>query len=73
MNTYSRVRLVFDGVDAELNAGSLIGTTTLTSDSVIPLGGADRRAEIVKQVAPFSVVSHTETRRSILSLLNSRL
>lgn len=73
VGTYSQARLVFDGVAAELNAGSMIGTTTLTSDRVIPLGGADGRVEIIKVVAPFSVVSDPGTRRSILFLLNSRL
>lgn len=73
VNTYSHVRLILDGVDAELKAGSVIGATTLASDAVVGLGGSDRRVEIVKQVAPFSVVSDEEIRRGILFLLNSRL
>lgn len=73
VSTYSQVRLVFDGVDAELKAGSIIGNTTLASDVVVELGGSDRRVEIVKQVAPFSVVTDDAVRRGILFLLNSRL
>ncbi len=73
VSTYSQVRLIFDGVDAELKAGSIIGTTTLTGDVVIPLGGSDRRVEIVKQVAPFGVDSDDGVRRGIIFLLNSRI
>ncbi len=73
VNTYSRVRLVLDGVGAELKAGSIIGNTTLASDVLVGLGGADRRVEIDKQVAPFSVLGDDAVRSSILFLLNSRL
>ena len=67
---YSRVRLTFDGVVADLESGSTVGNTTLNQDTTIVLGGADERVEITKQV-PFEVPSDGALRVSINFNLHS--
>jgi len=70
---YTRVRLIFQGVTAELPAGTTVGTTTLTADESIDIGGSDQRVEIVKQVSGFQVLADTTVRRTILFDLRSAL
>ncbi|NIM52930.1 MAG: hypothetical protein GTO22_27450 [Gemmatimonadales bacterium] len=68
---YSRVRLTFQNVSAELLAGSTVGTTTLQSDVSIALGGSDHGVEVITQVGGFQVLADTTVRRSIILDLHS--
>ena len=68
--SHSRARLRFSGVSANLGAGSTVGSTTLSSDAIIPLGGSDQEALIEKSVS-FEVPSDMTLRRTIVFTLNS--
>jgi hypothetical protein len=71
--TYSRVRLTFDGVVARLQAGSVVGGVTLTSDANITLGGADQRVELTVTVPSFAVDADPSVQRTVLFELRSHL
>jgi hypothetical protein len=71
--TYTRVRLTLQGAKAKLLAGSRIGTTTLTSDTDIDLGGSDGSIVIEKQVPGFTVTADADTRTVITFDLNSEI
>jgi len=68
---YSRVRLTFQGVSAELPAGATVGGTTLSAPATIDVGGSDQQVEITKQVLSFQVLADTTVRRTILFNLQS--
>ena len=68
--SYSQVRLTFSNVSAALNAGSVIGNTTLTNTQTVALGGTDQQAEVVKSVN-FSVTDDATVRTSLQFRLNS--
>ena len=68
--SYSQVRLTFSNVSAALNAGSVIGNTTLTNSQTVALGGTDQQAEVVKSVN-FSVTDDATVRTSLQFRLNS--
>jgi hypothetical protein len=71
--SYSRVRLVLQGVTARLAGGSVIGGVALGSDTTLRLGGSDQRAELVASVDTFTVENQSSTRRVIvLDLRSSR-
>lgn len=71
-SSYSRVRLVFQGVTARIARGSVVGGTTLTSDTTVVLGGSDARAEMSIPVSPFSVEADARVRRVIVFDLRSQ-
>lgn len=60
-DSYTRVRLVLDGFDAQVDAGSVLGGLTLDASVSITVGGADGRVEIEKTVTPFSVSANSTT------------
>ncbi len=68
--SYGRARLTFRGAQANLDAGSVVGSTTLQSDANITLGGSDEEVAIEKSVS-FEVPSDTTLRRTIVFTLNS--
>ena len=68
--SYSWVRLTFDGAQANLDAGSVVGTMTLSNDVSVDLGGSDDRAEVVKPLS-FTASESTTTRTSLVFRLNS--
>ena len=70
--SYSRVRLVFQGVSARLARGSVVGGTTLASDATIALGGSDERVEMSVPVSTFSVEADAGVRRVIVFDLRSQ-
>lgn len=70
--SYSRVRLVFQGVTARIARGSIVGGTTLTGDTTVGLGGADERAEMIVPVSTFSVEADSSVRRVIVFELHSQ-
>ena len=61
VGTYTRVRLVMDGVDAELTAGSVIGTITLGVDTSVSIGTGGQ-VTIELTVAPFTIQEETNAR-----------
>lgn len=61
VGTYSRVRLVIDGAQAEIAAGSVIGTITLGVDTSVSIGSAGQVVVDVT-VAPFTIESGTDAR-----------
>lgn len=71
--SYSRVRLVFEGVTARVNAGSVVGGTALASDVDIQLGGDDASVEVVVNVPGFTVTADPAVRRTIVFRLRSHL
>ena len=71
-SSYSRVRLVFQGVSARLARGSVVGGTTLASDTTIILGGSDERVEISVPVSTFAVEANAGVRRVIVFDLRSQ-
>lgn len=73
VGTYTRVRLVFDGVIARLQSGSTIGGTTLTSDVNLPLGGTDQRVEVIVPVPSFTVEPEASVQRTVVFELRSAL
>lgn len=70
--SYSRVRLVFQGVSARVAMGSVVGGTTVTSETTIILGGSDERVEIDVPVSTFSVEADANVRRLIVFDLRSQ-
>ena len=64
--SYSRVRLVFQGVSARVAMGSVVGGTPVTSDRTIILGGSDERVEIAIPVSTFSVEADPSVRRVVV-------
>lgn len=73
VGTYTRVRLVFDGVTARLQSGSTIDGTTLTSDVNLPLGGTDQRVEVIVPVPSFTVEPEASVQRTVVFELRSYL
>lgn len=69
--SFSRVRVVFQGVTARIAGGSRIGDQTLASDTSLVLGGSDQRAEISVPVDSFVIESDTSVRRVIVFELRS--
>ena len=59
--TYTRVRLIIDGADAELAAGSQIGGLTLTLDTSVSIGNGGQ-VVVVRTVPEFTVRAEATTR-----------
>lgn len=59
--SYTRVRLVLEGFDAQLAAGAVVGGLTLSAGASIVVGGTDGRVEIEKTVTPFTVTAESST------------
>jgi len=70
---YSRVRLVFSGVEARLLAGAVIGGVTLTSNVDLTLGGADQEVVLTVSVPEFTIEDDPAVRRTIVFDLRSHL
>ena len=70
VGSYSWVRLTFSNVTANLDAGSVVGATTLNNDASIALGGSDEQAEMLKPLN-FSVVEDALVRTSLTFRFNS--
>ena len=70
VGSYSQVRLTFSNVSADLDAGSVIGTTTLANSETVDLGGSDQQAEVVTSLN-FSVTEDATVRASLQFRLNS--
>ncbi len=70
VGSYSQVRLTFSNVSADLDAGSVVGATTLDNGASIALGGSDEQAEVIKPLN-FSVVEDAAVRTSLTFRLNS--
>ena len=70
--SYSRVRLILQGVTANIAAGSGFGGITLSSDTTIRLGGNDHYVELPVAVVPFSLEDHSSVTRVILFDLGSQ-
>lgn len=68
--SYSQVRLTFSNVSAVLDAGSVIGNTTLANTQTVALGGTDQQAEVIKSLN-FSVTDNATVRTSLQYRLNS--
>ena len=68
--SYSWVRLTFSNVSADLEAGSVVGTTTLDNSESVDLGGTDQQAEVVKPLN-FSVTDDETVKTSLVFRLNS--
>lgn len=71
--TYSRVRLIFEGVTARLQNGSTIEGTTLTADANMTLGGSDGRVEVLIAVPTFTVDAEPQVQRTVVFELRSTL
>src|SRR5688572_8128396 len=71
-SSYSRVRLVFQGVSARIARGSVVGGTTLAADATIILGGGDERVEMSVPVSAFSVDPDPGVRRVIVFEIRSQ-
>lgn len=61
-DTYTRVRLVMEGFDADVQAGAVLGGLTLDAAVTITMGGSDGRVVIEKTVTPFTVSADADTR-----------
>ncbi len=61
-DTYTRVRLVMEGFDADVQAGAVLGGLTLDAAVTITMGGSDGRVVIEKNVTPFTVRADADTR-----------
>ena len=70
--SYSRVRLVFQGVAARVAMGSVVGGITVTSDRTIILGGSDERVEIDVPVSTFAVEADASVRRVVVFEVRSQ-
>lgn len=70
VGSYSQVRLTFSNVSADLDAGSVVGATTLDNGASIALGGSDEQAEVIKPLN-FSVVEDAAVRTSLTFRFNS--
>jgi hypothetical protein len=64
--SYTRVRLVFEGVVARFARGSVVGGSTLANDANVALGGADQRAEMIVPVSRFSVGAESNVRTVVV-------
>jgi hypothetical protein len=53
--TYTRVRVVIDGAEARLNAGSTFGGLVLQAQVAVALGGSDQEVVIDRTVPAFEV------------------
>jgi len=71
-SSYSRVRLVFQGVSARIARGSVVAGTTLASDTTIVLGGSDERVEMSVPVSTFTVAADARVRHVIVFDLRSQ-
>ncbi|MGQ0704028.1 MAG: hypothetical protein ACT4PM_12930 [Gemmatimonadales bacterium] len=71
--SYTRVRLVLNGVTARLQAGSTVGGTTLTSDLTLAIGGSDNQVEVVLVVPAFTVETDDDMQRTVIFELGSQL
>lgn len=71
--SYSRVRLVFEGVTARVLSGSTIGGTTFSADANVTLGGSDGRVEVIIPVPSFTVEADAEVQRTVVFELRSAL
>ncbi len=69
--SYSRVRLILQGVSVLVAAGSRVGGTTLTNSATVALGGSDQRVELVVSVSSFSVGDDPTAERIIVFDLHS--
>ena len=58
-------------VQARLLGGSSVGTTFLSGNTNIPLGGSDNVVEVVLQVPPFEVEASDTQQRAITFTMNS--
>lgn len=63
--SYTRVRLILQGVTARVARGSVIGGSALANDATITLGGSDGRAELIVDVATFQVEADASIRRVV--------
>ena len=70
--SYTRVRLVFQGVTARLASGSNVGGTVLTSERTVILGGSDERVEISVPVSGFAIEASPAVRHVITFDLRSQ-
>lgn len=70
--SYSRVRIVLQGVTARLASGSMIGGMVLVNEASLALGGADHHVDVVIQVPAFSVEADTSFKRTIVFELFSQ-
>lgn len=71
-SSYSRVRLMFQGVTAQIASGSRVGGTTLTNDRSLILGGSDQRVELSVPVNTFSVEATSGVRHVVVFDLRSQ-
>jgi hypothetical protein len=71
--SYTRVRLIFQGVTARLAAGSVVGGTTLTAETTLSLGGSDQRVDLVVTVPTFTVLADGTVQRTITFDLRSHV
>ena len=69
--TYTRIRVTFEGVNIELDAGSTIGGLTLTAGATVVVGGGDGEVVIEKQVSGFTVAADADARTEVVFDLNS--
>jgi hypothetical protein len=61
VGTYTRVRLILSGAQAQLNAGAVLGSITLTSGATIRVAGGNQIV-IEKQIQPFTLSADTHAR-----------
>lgn len=61
VGSYTRVRLVLEGFNANISAGAVLGGLTLSAGVTIAMGGSDGRVEIEKSVTPFTVSAQSST------------
>lgn len=70
-DSYTRVRLVLDGFNAQVDAGSALGGVTLDASVSITMGGADGTVTIEKEITPFTV--STDASANVSFDLNSEM
>lgn len=56
--TYTQVRLVLDGFQANVDAGAVLGGVTFSAAVSVRMGGSDGYVEIEKSVTPFTVTAN---------------
>jgi hypothetical protein len=71
-SSYSRVRLVFQGVTARISRGSVVEGTPLAGDATIVLGGSDQRVELTVPVSTFAVEANAPVRHVVVFDLRSQ-
>jgi hypothetical protein len=69
--SYDRARLVLQGVTATIARGSVIGATTLTSDTTIRLGGSDQQVALSVPLSRFSLEDDPSVTRIVIFDLHS--